>query len=105
MKLTHQPEFYTRLVFVRTTLLIAPSPNANIAPPTAQSATLSTVEPMGVIIDTIIKRSIPPPRLPQIESHAFCFAATLMSVKIDTNTSIKNIFASIHATRFPAFSP
>jgi hypothetical protein len=38
---------HTKLIFLRTTLLIAPSPNANIAPPAAQSTTLIAVEPGG----------------------------------------------------------
>ena len=100
-----RPMLYTKLVFLRITLLIAPKPNANSIPPTAQSATLIIVEPIGVIIETIINKSIPPPRLPHIASQALCFAATLISVNIETKTSIKNIFASIHITRLPALSP
>ena len=44
-------------------------------PPNAQIATLITVEASGVIIETVIKRSIPPPSEPQIASQVFCFAA------------------------------
>ena len=60
--------FYTKLVFFSTTLLIAPRPNANSEPPAAQSATLIMVEPRGVIIETIIKRSIPPPSEPPFDA-------------------------------------
>lgn len=57
--------FYTKLVDFKTLLLIAPSPKANSVPPARHSNTLNIVELRGVIIDTIINRSIPPPKLPQ----------------------------------------
>ena len=82
-----------------------PRPTANKMPPARQRITFTNMEPRGVIIDTIIKSSIPPPRDPQIASHAYCFAATLISVKMETNTSIRNTLASIHIAILPAFSP
>ena len=80
-------KIYTRLVFFKMRLPNAPRPKANNTPPTIQSITLIIVEFNGVIIETIIKSSIPPPKLPQTESHALCFAATLITVNIETNTS------------------
>ena len=63
------PIYYTKLVFGKSTLLIALSPNANIAPPAEQSTTLKSVEPRGMTIETIVKRSIPPPNEPHIASQ------------------------------------
>ena len=88
--------YYTKLVFLSTSALAAPSPTENIAPPRRQRITFIIVEERGVIIDTIIKRSIPPPSEPQIESHVFDFAATLIMTNIGTNTSIRQSFASMH---------
>lgn len=97
-------ENYTKLVFFRTTLLIAPSPNANKSPPTRHRRTFITPEPRGVIIETIIKSSIPAAREPQRQSHAFCFADTLTSTSIAMNTNIRKTFTIIHMMRFPAVS-
>lgn len=62
---------YTKLVFFNTALLAKPSPTANKTPPTRQSATFSIVVARGVIIGTIINRSIPPPKDPTRASHTF----------------------------------
>ena len=86
-------------------LLITPSPALNIAPPARQSRTFIAVDASGVIMETIMKRSIPPPREPQIDSHAFYFAATLMRTKMGTNTNIRRILATIHITRFKVVKP
>ena len=56
-------------------------------------------------METVMKSSIPPPRLPQSASHARSLAATLTSVKIETKTGIRQSFASIHRTRLIGVSP
>ena len=86
-------------------MLAAPSPMLNIPPPAKHIPTCMIVELSGVIIDTIINRSIPAASEPQSASHALCFAATLTSTKIGTNTNIKRIFASIQATMLKTFKP
>ena len=90
---------------MRIVFPIAPSPKEKRSAPARQSATLSGVELRGVISDTVIKRSIPPPSEPQIASQVFCFAAMLMRVNIETKTGIRNIFARMHIRRFRVLSP
>ena len=53
-------------------MLIAPSEAANKIPPARQRITFINVELRGLIIDTIINRSIPPPKEPQSASHLGC---------------------------------
>jgi len=72
--------FYTKLVFFNTALLIAPRPNANNAPPAAQRTRLSAVEPRGVIIETIINRSIPPPSEPHFYASLTLFMLFIFSL-------------------------
>ena len=81
--------FYTKLDFLSIILLTAPSPKENIAPPARQSTTFISVELRGVIMPTIIKRSIPPPSDAHIESQAFDLAHTLMQEEMEKAVKLK----------------
>ena len=70
--------YYTRLVFFKTTLLIAPIPIAKPAPPAVQRMTWSIPEFKGLTIGAMLKRNIPTPKERRMESHSFCFATTLI---------------------------
>ena len=96
---------YKTEVFLKTARLHKPSPTARITPPTRQRSTFIAPDSRGVIKETVINRSVPPPREPQIESRALLFAAMLMRVKMDTKTGIRNIFAKIHIMIFTNESP
>lgn len=89
---------YTKLVFFNTMLLIAPNPTLNKIPPTRHNITFIIVESRGVIIGIMVNNSIPAQSEPTMESQVFCFAATLTSRSIATNTKIKKILAIIHMT-------
>ena len=98
-------KFYTKAVFLRTTLLAIPSPTENKPPPTAHKITCNTVAFNGVVIAIIGKNSMPIPSEQTNESQVFCFAITEANKKVETNIEERNIFEIIQNITFAMVTP